>query len=151
MRIHVSGDFFSRAYFEAWCDVAHHFSSTEFYAYTKSLKQVEPYITASGLPKNFKLTLSTGGKWDEHIDTLQTIAETANFTLGVVEVAFHPDEAAESGLPVDHDDSHARAGDHRFALLLHSQQPSDSEAATAIKRMKKEDIQFSYSTKPKKE
>ncbi len=149
MRIHVSGDFFNRAYFEAWCDVAKHFSSTEFYAYTKSLKQVEPYLQEHGLPKNFKLTLSTGGRWDEHIDALQTIAETANSTLGVAEVAFHPEEAKVAGIPIDHDDSHARAGNHRFALLLHAQQPADSEAAEAIKKMKKENIQFSYSSKPK--
>ena len=149
MRIHVSGDFFNEAYFAAWCDACQHFSATEFYAYTKSLRQIETYLAEHGLPKNLKLTLSTGGKWDDNIEELRTIAEDTKAAFGVSEVVFHPDEAKAKGLEVDHDDSHARKGDHNFALLLHSQQPGGSPAAEAIKTMKKEKVSFSYPAKKK--
>jgi hypothetical protein len=37
VRIHVSGDFYSEAYFLAWIDVAKQRPDVKFYAYTKSL------------------------------------------------------------------------------------------------------------------
>lgn len=149
LRIHVSGDFFSLAYFGAWCDVARKFTATEFYAYTKSLNHVSAYLRREKLPKNLKLTLSDGGKWDALMDEVRALAEeSSERNLGVARVVFHPDEAGD--LPIDHDDSHARSGDHEFALLLHAQQPADSDAAEAIKRMRKEGIGFSYPANKKK-
>src|SRR5262245_24890508 len=37
VRVHVSGDFFSQAYFDAWCLVARARPDVLFYAYSKSL------------------------------------------------------------------------------------------------------------------
>jgi hypothetical protein len=152
MRIHVSGDFFSEAYFQGWCDAARHFSATDFYAYTKSMAQIRGTLLSSGLPKNLNITFSEGGRWDKYIDEVRTLAEeTHNVSTGVASVVFHPEEAEKANLPIDHDDSHAMAGDHRFALLLHAQQPSNSPAAEAIKRMKREKVEFAYPTiNPKK-
>ena len=63
VRIHVSGDFFSQAYFDAWCAVARQRPGILFYAYTKSL----PYWCnrLGAIPANFQLTASLGGKHDE--------------------------------------------------------------------------------------
>lgn len=92
------------------------------------------------MPDNFVLTASYGGKWDNLIEPNK---------LRSAVVVFHPDEAERLGLEIDHDDSHARnphGGD--FALLLHNpSQKSGSEASAAIKRMKAENVQFSYSRK----
>lgn len=147
MRVHVSGDFFNQNYFDAWMIAAKHFKQCKFYAYTKSLHLVQKRIDNNTIPSNFAITLSEGGVWDDRIDTLRTIAEDMKRGLGKSKVVFHPDEASAKNLPIDHDDSHAQSGDHEFALLLHSIQPANSEAAEAVKLMKRQGIKFSYANK----
>lgn len=134
VRVHVSGDFFNQEYFDAWLEVARHWPDKIFYAYTKSLKY---WATAkSAVPDNFRLTASRGGKFDDMI-------EEENFRE--VEVIFHPDQA--EGRPIDHDDSHAYTDkQENFVLLLHGVQKKDTEAAAALRVLKKEDIKHSYST-----
>jgi hypothetical protein len=144
MRVHVSGDFFNQNYFDAWMMASRHFNKCKFYAYTKSLNLVQKSLDAGGIPDNFAITLSEGGAWDSKIDMLRTIAEDMQQGLGKSKVVFHPDEAAALNLPIDHDDSHAQSGDHEFALLLHSIQPASSDAAEAVKLMKRQGIKFSY-------
>ena len=63
IRIHDSGDFFSRAYFKAWIGLAQAFPNVVFYGYTKEVKLVH----SEKLPKNMKLVLSYGGKQDHLI------------------------------------------------------------------------------------
>lgn len=159
VRIHVGGDFYSQAYFDAWAEVAALFPDCIFYAYTKSIHFVKAYTDL--LPGNFRITLSQGGKFDSLISELiheekRTDVEEENeeeepivpeYLFGVAEVLGHPDEATAKGLTVDHDDSHAIAGRQHFALLLHGQQPAGSEAAKKIKKMNKEDIKYSYPSK----
>ena len=53
------------------------------------------------------------------------------------------------GLEIDHDDTHAFESDESFALLLHGTQPAGSEAADALKVLKKKG-KGSYSSKKKK-
>lgn len=65
VRIHDSGDFFSRSYYESWVDVARSLPGMVFYAYTKSI----PFIDWSSHPDNFRLVQSFGGKRDKDIDT----------------------------------------------------------------------------------
>lgn len=134
VRIHVSGDFFSQAYFDAWVDVCTSNPDIEFYAYTKSLHFVEK--SDKPIPDNLTLTASMGGKYD-HI--------AAEQKLPTAVVVSHPDEAKALKLEIDHDDSHARAGSGDFALLLHGVQPKESDAAEAVKKMKAEGVLFSYS------
>jgi len=64
IRIHDSGDFFSRAYYIAWLEVAEACPELIFYAYTKSI----PFIDWAAHPGNFRLVQSIGGKRDHDID-----------------------------------------------------------------------------------
>lgn len=142
MRIHVGGDFFSQAYFDAWAEVAKRFYNCVFYAYTKSINFVKAH--KDPLPDNFRITLSKGSKFDHLIADMDQSEEDGGMPYGVAEVLGHPDEATELGLEVDHDDSHAISGKTHFALLVHSTQPSGSQAAENVKRMKREGVKFSY-------
>lgn len=137
IRIHVAGDFFNQDYFDAWLAVACANRDVLFYAYTKSL----PYWLRRRdmIPSNFILTASYGGEHDAMI---------AEYGFRSAKVVFSEQEAAELGLEIDHDDSHAANPDIRnqdFALLIHGIQPAGSEAAAAIKQLKADGVQFAYS------
>ncbi|MEN6636838.1 MAG: hypothetical protein ABFC56_13375 [Clostridiaceae bacterium] len=142
LRLHVGGDFFNQAYFDAWVSVAKRFYNCIIYAYTKSIHFVKAH--GAPLPDNFRITLSYGGKFDHLISELAMDTEGEETQYGIAEVLGHPEEAEAKNLDVDHDDSHAIAGKQHFALLLHSMQPAGSEAAEKIKRMRKEGVKFSY-------
>jgi len=120
VRVHVSGDFFSQAYFEAWVIVAKMHPEVIFYAYTKSIPTL--LKLRESLPANFRITASMGSKYDDMI-----IAHNLNRAVVVMNEA----EAAALGLEIDDDDSHAQAGDASFALLVHASQPAGTEWAKA--------------------
>ena len=129
VRIHVAGDLFSQQYMEAWYTVALLNPKILFYAYTKSLRF---WLSVNEFPilHNFVLTASYGGRDDHMID---------QFNLRSAKVVFSEAEAAELGLEIDHDDSHAAKPslrDKSFALLIHGTQPAGSEASTALKKLK---------------
>lgn len=137
IRIHADGDFFDQSYFLAWLETARRNPKRLFYAYTKSLPFWVKFKKA--IPENFVLTASRGGKWDSMIEPNGLRSAT---------VVLHPNEAAKLGLEIDHDDSCARSSDGKdFALLIHGQQPKNSVAGEAIKRLKGENIKFSYNRK----
>jgi hypothetical protein len=121
----------------AWMAVAARYPERTFYAYTKSL---QIWIKHKAIvPSNFVLTASKGGKWDMQI---------AIHDLRYAAVVYHPEEAEKLGLKIDHDDSLARDASHgSFGLLLHGMQGAGTEASSAIKRMKTENINYSYSHK----
>lgn len=124
MRVHVGGDFYSQAYFEAWLEVARVRSGVRFYAYTKSIRY---WVSNLGcIPANFRLTASRGGKWDALID---------EYGLKDVRVVMSLEEASVLGLELDHDDRHAYDGSESFALLIHGQQAKGSEAQRAMKAL----------------
>jgi hypothetical protein len=136
-RIHVAGDFFSPAYFAAWVEVARHNPDRLFYAYTKSLPYWVNY--RSVMPENFVLTASRGGRCDDMIDE-HGLRESV--------VVFSEQEAADLGYTIDHDDSHAAVPewrDNSFALLIHGTQPKGSNASEALKELRKNKVDFSYS------
>jgi hypothetical protein len=64
LRIHDSGDFYSRAYLAKWVAIAELNPETQFYAYSKSL----PYFQGVTLPSNLRVIFSQGGKHDAMID-----------------------------------------------------------------------------------
>ncbi len=134
IRIHESGDFFSADYFRAWCEVAAAKPKVLFYAYTKNLPV---WVTNKQyIPDNLVLTASVGGRWDSLIEPNR---------LRKAVVVMHPEEAEALGLEIDKDDSHARSKDGMdFALLIHGPQPKGSAASEAIKRLRSEEIRFSY-------
>lgn len=126
-RIHASGDFFSQAYFEAWCDVARHRPDITFYAYTKSL----PFWVANlnCIPSNFKLNASRGGKFDSMI---------VPNNLKSVSVVYSEQAAKDAGLLIDHNDTLAYKQDKDFALLLHGTQPAGTVEAKALSALRAE-------------
>ena len=141
VRIHVAGDFFNENYFKAWMIVAELFPSVLFYAYTKSLDYW--LNNKSMIPKNLILTASRGGRLDHKID-LYNLRESV--------VVFSEQEAKDKNLIIDHDDSHAARPsiqNENFALLIHGTQPKGTEAAEALKTLKRDKVKHSYSRKSK--
>ena len=120
VRVHVSGDFFSQAYFDAWLLVARANPTVKFYAYTKSI----PFWLKreNDIPFNFVLNGSIGGKADDLIKSNN---------LKSVKVVFSEREAQQLGLKIDHTDELAMNKGADFALLLHGTQPKNSLAAKA--------------------
>lgn len=139
VRIHVAGDFFNRFYMLAWIRVALMNPNVLFYAYTKSLRYW--LELQDSMPINLVLTASRGGREDYLID---------QHNLREAVVVFSEQQAAELGLEIDHDDSHAARPSLRnqsFALLIHGTQPKDSEASKALQVLKKNNVKHSYSRK----
>jgi hypothetical protein len=64
VRIHDSGDFFSRDYLLGWVGLANMFPDILFYAYTKEVA----LLRTVDLPDNFLIIFSMGGKQDHLID-----------------------------------------------------------------------------------
>ena len=127
IRIHVSGDFYSQSYFDAWIEVAKRNPAKVFYAYTKSLHF---WVARLGsIPANLRLVASVGGRYDSLISA---------HNLKFAKVVYSENEAAALGLPIDHDDSHAILPEHgSFALLIHGSQPAKSEASRALSALRK--------------
>jgi len=125
IRIHVGGDFYSQAYFNAWIKVANKHKDIIFYAYTKAI----PYwINRLGsIPNNLKLTASFGGKHDALI---------SQYNLKSAIVVYSELEAKKLKLEIDHDDSHAYGGNKNFALLIHGTQPKGSKAGKSKQLLK---------------
>lgn len=138
MRVHVSGDFFNRNYFNAWLAAAELNPEVRFYAYTKAIDLwVErQFVRKLSMPTNFRLIASRGGRHDRLIDKHDLVS---------AEVVFHPDEAFLKGLKIDHDDSLAMGGEESFALLIHGMQAAGSAAGAAQQKLRKEGVAFAYS------
>ena len=124
VRLHVSGDFYTQDYFDAWMKVAQQRPDTSFYGYSKSLAMWLNFIARMGsLPGNVILTASYGGKDDHLIE---------QHNLRSARVVFSQAEADSLGLEIDHDDSHAMKHGPSFALLIHGVQPAGTPAAKAL-------------------
>lgn len=139
VRVHAAGDFYNRQYFTAWMLAAEANPDRLFYAYTKSL---DFWMELRALvPTNFVLTASRGGKHDRLID---------EHNLREAIVVYHPEEAEALGLEIDHDDSLAmNPAVQKYALLLHGMGAKGSKHAAAVKRMRDENIKYSYTRKTK--
>lgn len=125
IRIHVGGDFFNEEYLAAWIMVALLNPEKIFYAYTKSLNY---WVSLKAeIPTNFRLNASKGGRFDNLI---------AQHNLKYAEVVYSEAEAAQKGLEIDHDDSHAFLKESSFALLIHGVQPRGSLASEAVVKLK---------------
>lgn len=68
IRIHDSGDFFSRAYFLVWKSIMDACPDVQFYAYTKMVPLFKKLEAEGMLPKNFTVIYSQGGKFDHLIN-----------------------------------------------------------------------------------
>lgn len=76
IRMHDSGDFFSKEYFFAWIEIAKTFPNIYFYAYTKQIRMINKY--RDQLPANFHVIQSYGGREDRFIN--KKFAHSAVFT-----------------------------------------------------------------------
>ena len=144
LRFHVGGDFFNADYFFAALNLAMMNPDKLFYAYTKSLPYWMKYKDWADKIDNFILTASRGGFYDDLIDQ-HNLRESV--------VVFSEDEAYERNLEIDHNDSHAAVPDWEyedFALLIHGTQPKGTEAAEALKLLKKNNVKHSYSKRKAK-
>ena len=124
LRVHIGGDYFSRAYFRAWMIAAKFFPQITFYSYTKSIN----FLVGEDLPDNFVFTCSRGGKYDKLIPKSNTKS---------AKVFFSTEEAKALGLDIDHTDDLAISGSDDFALVIHGSQPAGSEASKALSANKK--------------
>ena len=118
VRIHSSGDFFSRDYFNAWLQVAKNRPEIRFFGYTKVLDYVQ-----ADKPQNFKLVYSFGGKMDSQLTNEPTAYVVLNAEVAKaksLQVAC-PQEAPAN------DFFHVMAG-ATFALCLHGTQPARRKA-----------------------
>ncbi len=127
VRLHVGGDFQTKAYMQSWIFAANARPDVLFYAYTKSL----PFWIAlkDSIPANLIMTASYGGHKDDLI---------AKHKLRYAKVVFSVAEADKLGLEIDNDDSHAADPSKRndsFALLIHGAQPKGSEAGKAVRAL----------------
>jgi hypothetical protein len=135
-RIHESGDFWSELYFQSWLEVARRLPHIKFYAFTK---QLNFWLNSfESIPDNFYLTASVGGNLD-HL-----ISRYAHKFKRIAYVVHTEDQAADMGLPIDHDDSHC-FGDKPFALLVHGSQRAGSDASKALSLRKRQGKWSGYS------
>jgi hypothetical protein len=105
VRIHMSGDFFSQAYFDTWLLYCRQHPNVEFWAYTKSLKYWVERI--NDIPENLVLTASYGGRNDELIEAYNLKSATV----------VSKKEAGLDPRPVDHNDDLARIPNVSFLLI----------------------------------
>lgn len=122
VRVHESGDYFTRSYFQAWMEVATAFPSIKFYSYTKSLTFLAWGKKEGIIPPNFVFTASKGGMFDYLIEREGFKSVTVTTTEAETEAA------KANGGKFDHDDSLA-LGDSDFFLQVHGQQPKGTPAA----------------------
>lgn len=105
VRIHDSGDFYSQDYVNDWGLIAVALPHLTFYAYTKSLT-----LDFTGLPSNFKVTQSLGGRHDTLVNL--SLPHSRIF-------ASHPARIAAGYVDGNVDDSPAIEGETRIGLVYH--------------------------------
>lgn len=69
IRIHDSGDFYSKKYAEDWFKIIRNRPEVTFYAYTKMVQLFEDFKSQNEISPNLTMIYSYGGKQDSHIDT----------------------------------------------------------------------------------
>jgi hypothetical protein len=69
IRIHDSGDFYSKDYAMSWIEIVEKCPEVRFYAYTKMVSLFETLADENFRPKNLKIIYSFGGLQDSLIDT----------------------------------------------------------------------------------
>lgn len=120
VRLHDSGDFFSRHYVQRWMTVAARRPELTFYGYTKSL----PLIDFDALPPNVRLTQSMGGKRDDLIDCSRSHSRI--FPTGLERRAAGYANGNLDDLPVI-------IGETRIGLVYHGTRVMTPEQAHALK------------------
>ena len=122
IRIHDSGDFFSREYLAAWLSIARSLPTVSFYAYTKTF---ERYRSLWDLrPDNLRMIQSFGGVDDARIDLSQPHARV---------FVSHEEREAAGYLDGTETDEPAITGEIRIGLVHHGSKPLTSPQARALR------------------
>lgn len=66
IRVHDSGDYYSKEYLQKWIDIANLFPEVKFYSYTNSVAMLK----SVSLPDNFDVIFSNSGKQKHLIDAI---------------------------------------------------------------------------------
>lgn len=120
VRIHTSGDFYNKKYFNAWIKVAQARPGITFYGYTKQAQYLEDIV----LPGNMRLVISHGGRNDNsarHVARAYVMFGTSAC------IPVYDDVKSEL---------HVLYNDGDFGLLIHGNQPAGSKAARALSAQK---------------
>ena len=67
VRVHDSGDYYSKKYLQKWIDIALLFPEVKFYSYTNMVEM----MLYTSLPSNFDIIFSDSGKQKNMIDKIQ--------------------------------------------------------------------------------
>ena len=109
VRLHDSGDFYSKEYLFKWYEIARNMPSKTFYAYTKRVKLIKDNELKK--PKNMVIIYSLGGREDHLID--QKIDRHSKIFKSL-------EELENSGyIDTSKNDSNAIKDNHRVGLVLH--------------------------------
>lgn len=65
VRVHDSGDYYSKAYLDKWIEIAIHNPHVRFYSYTNSVEMLK----SADLPDNYDIIFSDSGKQKDKINT----------------------------------------------------------------------------------
>jgi hypothetical protein len=106
VRVHDSGDFFSKEYVQVWHSIARAFPNVIFYAYTKS-HDLKPLDNA---PVNFRIVQSVGGMNDHLIDLSKPHARIFSTDQDRINAGYVDGNASD--LP-------AIAGETKIGLVYH--------------------------------
>ena len=68
VRVHDTGDFYNAAYLGKWFRIMDAFPDKQFFAYTKMVPLLKKAEGGGGIPGNFHVVYSLGGKWDKDVD-----------------------------------------------------------------------------------
>lgn len=107
LRIHDSGDFFSREYLNNWLAIIARNPQVQFYAYTKML----PLFRGRTMPRNFTVIYSEGGKWDSQINPKFERHSRVFRSLEDLKRAGYADASKV--------DLHALGKNHKIGLIYH--------------------------------
>tara|TARA_R100000664_G_C2752858_1_gene140162 strand:+ start:155 stop:772 length:618 start_codon:yes stop_codon:yes gene_type:complete len=68
IRVHDSGDYYSKEYLLKWLKIAKNMPNVRFYSYTNNVNQIKKLYKKNEIPENFDFIFSDGGKQSHLID-----------------------------------------------------------------------------------
>ena len=74
IRVHDTGDYFSKAYLENWLEVARDHPTIIFYSYTKAVGWVKEYMDLGEVPDNYRFVFSIGSTQDLFLEETDRVA-----------------------------------------------------------------------------
>jgi len=67
IRVHDSGDYYSKEYLNKWLAIAKKLPTVKFYSYTNNVNQIQKMYKNNKIPKNYDFIFSDGGKQKDMI------------------------------------------------------------------------------------